>query len=59
VVTSAGKEYFKTVLPPFQQSHELEGVEQAEAKAAVRAAIQARMVEIHEQLRRWPQVPFK
>jgi hypothetical protein len=58
VVTSAGKEYFKTVLPPFQPSHQLEGVEEAEAKAAIRAGIKARIVEIHEQLMRWPQVPF-
>jgi hypothetical protein len=58
VVTSAGKEYFKTVLPPFQQNHQLEGVEEMRAKDSIRAAIKARMAEVHEQLMRWPQLPF-
>jgi hypothetical protein len=59
VVTSAGKEYFKTVLPPFQTNHQLEGVEEGRAKDAIKAAVKARMAEIHEQLMRWPQVSFK
>jgi hypothetical protein len=58
VVTSAAKEYFKTVLPPFQPNHQLEGVEEMGAKDGIRAGIKARMVEIHEQMMRWPQVPF-
>jgi hypothetical protein len=58
VVTSAGKEYFKTVLPPFQQNQQLEGLDQATAKRAIVAAIKARMHEIHEQLTRYPQDPL-
>jgi hypothetical protein len=58
VVTSAGKEYFKTVLPPSQPNYQLEGLDPAEAREAVVAGIKARMVEIHEQLLRWPQIPF-
>jgi hypothetical protein len=58
VVTSAGKEYFRTMLPPFQPSQQLEGLDQAPAKKAIAAAIKARMREIHEQLMRYPQVPF-
>jgi hypothetical protein len=54
VVTSAGKEYFKTVLPPFQHNQQLEGLDQE----AIKARIKARMREIHEQLMRYPQVPF-
>jgi hypothetical protein len=57
VVTSAGKEYFKKVLPPFQPNHQLEGLDPAKAREAIVTAIKARMVEIHEQLMRWPQVP--
>jgi hypothetical protein len=58
VVTSAGKEYFRTVLPPFQPNQQLEGLDQAAAREAIVAAIKARMREIHEQLMRYPQVPF-
>jgi hypothetical protein len=58
LVTSAGKEYFKTVLPPFQRNQQLEELDQATARKAMAAAIKARMREIHEQLMRFPQVPF-
>jgi hypothetical protein len=55
VVTSAGKEYFRTVLPPFKKNQQnLEGL----GKEAIKALIKARMREIHEQLMRYPQVPF-
>jgi hypothetical protein len=58
VVTSAGKEYFRTVLPPFQQNQQLEGLDPGSAKAALKAAFKDRMHDIHEQLLRFPQVPF-
>jgi hypothetical protein len=58
VVTSTGREYFKT-LQPFKLYQPSEGQSQGEVKAAVVSAYQARMREIHEQLRRYPQIPFK
>jgi hypothetical protein len=48
VVTSAGKEYFQTVLPSFQPNHQLEGVEEMRAKDAIRAAVKTRMAGIHD-----------
>jgi hypothetical protein len=59
VVTSAGREYFKTVLTPFQQDHSLEGVNQAIARKTIVVLIKGRMYDIYEQLARWPKVPFK
>jgi hypothetical protein len=58
VVTYAGKEYFRAVLLPFQRNQHLGGLDQARARAQIKAAIKARMREIHEQLMRYPQVPF-
>jgi hypothetical protein len=57
VVTSAGREYFNT-LQPFKLYQPSEGQSQEEVKAAVVAAYEARRREIHEQLKRYPQVPF-
>jgi hypothetical protein len=58
VLSSAGREYFKT-LQPFQLYQPSEGQSQEEVKAAVVAAYEARVADIHEQLMRYPQIPFK
>jgi hypothetical protein len=58
VVTSAGREYF-TTLQPFKLYQPSEGQTQRHVKSAVVAAYEARVADIHEQLMRYPQIPFK
>jgi hypothetical protein len=57
VVTAAGKEYFSR-LRPFQQSPITEWQDTAEAITTLKQDIEFRMMEIYEQLLKWPKSPL-